>query len=380
MVTGTPWVASCTVTVDQELVEVCSGPEAADSLTYGAFGEGGTREFFTHVRFHKHDEDKITIHLLVELYARSAEEARGARGGLARRADDHLAGRGEPPPGGRVERERTSRRSRRYYSSRCSSSSSCLRSSGGRLVAEPREVLVDRAAAPCAALGLDAQQLAPCPRSRRPGPRCRSRPSAGTSPTGVSIASASPSQRRKIHASTRLFSPKPGHRNLPSSSLRNQLTLKIFGSFAASPSRADLAASGRSSRPCGSRRTAASRTGRSAACRRRPRRRPSSPTTSSRPMNTPCSQSNASRTSGTTVERRPPNRIASIGTPAGSSHSAAIDGHLRGRRGEARVGMGGRVSESGVQSLPCQSIACGGRLLGHALPPHVAVVGAARSW
>ena len=75
MVTGTPWVASCTVTVDQELVEVCSGPEAADSLTYGAFGEDGTREFFTHVRFHKHDEDKIVIHLLVELYARSAEEA-----------------------------------------------------------------------------------------------------------------------------------------------------------------------------------------------------------------------------------------------------------------------------------------------------------------
>jgi hypothetical protein len=75
MVTGTPWVASCTVTVDQELVEACSGPEAADSLTFAAFGEGGTREFFTHVRFHKHDEEKIVIHLLVELYARSAEEA-----------------------------------------------------------------------------------------------------------------------------------------------------------------------------------------------------------------------------------------------------------------------------------------------------------------
>ena len=75
-------------TVDQELVEACSGPEAADSLTYAAFGEGGTREFFTHVRFHKHDEDKITIHLLVELYARSAEEAsevleEAARGALA---------------------------------------------------------------------------------------------------------------------------------------------------------------------------------------------------------------------------------------------------------------------------------------------------------
>jgi len=88
MVTGTPWVASCTVTVDQDQVEICSGPEAADSLTYGAFGEEGTREFFTHVRFHKHDDDKIVIHLLVELYARSAEEAmevlqEAARGVLA---------------------------------------------------------------------------------------------------------------------------------------------------------------------------------------------------------------------------------------------------------------------------------------------------------
>jgi hypothetical protein len=75
MVAGTPWVASCTVSVDQDQVETCSGPEAADSLTYGAFGDWGTREFFTHVRFHKHDESRITVHLLVELYARSAEEA-----------------------------------------------------------------------------------------------------------------------------------------------------------------------------------------------------------------------------------------------------------------------------------------------------------------
>jgi hypothetical protein len=75
MVTGTPWVASCTVMVDQDMIETCSGPEAADSLTYGAFGEAGTREFFTHVRFHKHDEERIVVHLLVELYARSAEEA-----------------------------------------------------------------------------------------------------------------------------------------------------------------------------------------------------------------------------------------------------------------------------------------------------------------
>jgi hypothetical protein len=75
MVAGTPWVASCTVTVDGDAVETCSGPEAADSLTYAAFGDPGTREFFTHVRFHKHDEERIIVHLLVELYARSAEEA-----------------------------------------------------------------------------------------------------------------------------------------------------------------------------------------------------------------------------------------------------------------------------------------------------------------
>src|ERR1700761_2470045 len=75
MVAGTPWVASCTVQIDAERVESCSGPEAAEFLTYGAFGDAGVREFFTHVRFHKHDEDQIVVHLLVELYARSAQEA-----------------------------------------------------------------------------------------------------------------------------------------------------------------------------------------------------------------------------------------------------------------------------------------------------------------
>ena len=84
LVAGTPWVASCTVTVDQDLVEVCSGPEAADSLTYGAFGDAGTREFFTHVRFHKHDEERIVVHLLVELYARSPNEATDVLEGAAR--------------------------------------------------------------------------------------------------------------------------------------------------------------------------------------------------------------------------------------------------------------------------------------------------------
>jgi hypothetical protein len=76
MIVGTPWVASCTVSVDADQVESCSGPEAADSLSYAAFGDHGTHEFFTHVRFHKHEGDEaIVIHMLVELYARSAEEA-----------------------------------------------------------------------------------------------------------------------------------------------------------------------------------------------------------------------------------------------------------------------------------------------------------------
>ena len=84
MVGGLPWVASCNVTVDQDLVETCSGPEAADALTYGAFGEQGTREFFTHVRFHKHEEDRIVIHMLVELYARSSDEATDVMSDAAR--------------------------------------------------------------------------------------------------------------------------------------------------------------------------------------------------------------------------------------------------------------------------------------------------------
>jgi hypothetical protein len=88
MIAGTPWVASCTVTVDADDVETCSGAEAGDALSDAVFGDHGTREFFTHVRFHKHDEDRIVVHLLVELYARSAEEAtevleEAARGTLA---------------------------------------------------------------------------------------------------------------------------------------------------------------------------------------------------------------------------------------------------------------------------------------------------------
>src|SRR4051794_21435301 len=86
------------------------------------------------------------------------------------------------------------------------------------------------------------------------------------------------------------------------------------------------------------------------------------------PRNTPCSQSNASRTSGTTEARRPPNRKASIGTPAGSSHSAAIDGTWAAETVKRELGCAAGWSASGVQSLPCQSIRCAGASL--VIPSH----------
>ena len=61
------------------------------------------------------------------------------------------------------------------------------------------------------------------------------------------------------------------------------------------------------------------------------------------------------------MARRPPNRMASIGTPAGSSHSGAIAGSLRGRRGEAGVGVRGRRARRRASSpRRCQSIRCAG--------------------
>ena len=113
MVAGTPWVASCTVTVDQDRVETCAGPEAIEFLTYGAFGDAGMREFFTHVRFHKHDDEQIVVHLLVELYARSAEEATevledAAQGQLEITSLAEESGRRRTPPTRRTSPEAVS--------------------------------------------------------------------------------------------------------------------------------------------------------------------------------------------------------------------------------------------------------------------------------
>src|SRR5436190_7693731 len=69
----------------------------------------------------------------------------------------------------------------------------------------------------------------------------------------------------------------------------------------------------------------------------------------------PCCQSKDSVTSGTTLARRPPKRIASIGTPLGSSHSFAMTGHclagvvkraLGWAAGRGLVGFQGRRSQS----------------------------------
>src|ERR671910_3831084 len=74
------------------------------------------------------------------------------------------------------------------------------------------------------------------------------------------------------------------------------------------------------------------------------------------PMNTPWVQSRDSVTNGTVVARRPPNRIAEIGTPRGSSYSGAMIGHWVIGVQNLEFGCDDGSSESGVQSRPFQSV------------------------
>src|ERR1700677_2634757 len=78
------------------------------------------------------------------------------------------------------------------------------------------------------------------------------------------------------------------------------------------------------------------------------------------PRNTPWSQSNDSITSGTVLARRPPNKIAEIGTPAGSSHSGAMLGHWPAGVVNRALGGAAGSAEAGVQSRPFQSVRCAG--------------------
>jgi len=74
------------------------------------------------------------------------------------------------------------------------------------------------------------------------------------------------------------------------------------------------------------------------------------------PRNTPWSQSKDSVTSGTVLARLPPNKMAEIGTPAGSSHSGAMIGHWSAGVVNRELGWAAGSGESGVQSRPFQSI------------------------
>src|SRR6476659_8094407 len=74
------------------------------------------------------------------------------------------------------------------------------------------------------------------------------------------------------------------------------------------------------------------------------------------PMNTPWFQSRASLTSGIVVLRRPPKRIAEIGTPFGSSYSGARIGHWVIGVQKRLFGWLEGSSLSGVQSRPFQSV------------------------
>src|SRR6187549_3589050 len=85
------------------------------------------------------------------------------------------------------------------------------------------------------------------------------------------------------------------------------------------------------------------------------------------PRYTPCTQSRASVTNGTVVLRWPPNRIASIGTPRGSSYSGARIGHWLIGVQKRLLGWLDGPGDSGVQSLPFQSVRCAG---GSPMPSH----------
>src|SRR5437867_5316834 len=73
------------------------------------------------------------------------------------------------------------------------------------------------------------------------------------------------------------------------------------------------------------------------------------------PRNVPCCHDSASLTSGTTPARRPPNRIAEIGTPAGFSHSDEMTGHCRAGVVKRAFGWAALRPEPGLHGRRSQS-------------------------
>src|ERR1700685_4597812 len=85
------------------------------------------------------------------------------------------------------------------------------------------------------------------------------------------------------------------------------------------------------------------------------------------PRKTPWFQLRDCEISGMTLARRPPKRIASIGTPAGSSHSAAIAGSWEAGAVKREVGGAAGVARSFDHPWPFQSIRPSG---GSPMPSH----------
>src|ERR1700727_1954898 len=86
------------------------------------------------------------------------------------------------------------------------------------------------------------------------------------------------------------------------------------------------------------------------------------------PINVPCCQLKASVTNGTIPARLPPNKIASMGTPLGSSHSGAITGHCAAAQVNREFGCAAFRPDSGVQGRRSQSINFAG--LASVIPSH----------
>src|SRR5579862_1308943 len=74
------------------------------------------------------------------------------------------------------------------------------------------------------------------------------------------------------------------------------------------------------------------------------------------PRNVPCCQLKDSVTNGTTPGRRPPKRMASMGTPFGSSHSGAITGFWLAGAVKRAFGCAALRSDAGVHGRLSQSI------------------------
>src|SRR5262249_16066683 len=86
------------------------------------------------------------------------------------------------------------------------------------------------------------------------------------------------------------------------------------------------------------------------------------------PRKVPCCQLKDSVTSGTMPARRPPKRMASIGTPLGSSHSLAMTGHCLAGVVKRAFGWAAGLADCGFHGRGSQSVSSAG--LSSVIPSH----------